>query len=79
MNTLVNDSTDLVQLDAANKLSGDARYKTYGALDVNISKNFAPWASYDNRNQREFVAKRVGGYLFQPANASADLNTFFLK
>jgi hypothetical protein len=44
-----------------------------------ISKNYAPWASYDNRNEREFVSKRTGGYLFQPANASADLNTFFLK
>jgi len=74
-----NDAGINKQLDAANKLSGDARYKTYGALDVNITKNFAPWASYDNRNEREFVAKRVGGYLFQPANASADLNTFFLK
>ena len=67
------------QLDAANKLSGDARYKTYGNLDVQITSKYAPWASYDNRNQRDFVAKRVGGYLFQPANATADLNTFFLK
>jgi oligopeptide transport system substrate-binding protein len=67
------------QLVAANKLSGDARYKTYGNLDVQISSKYAPWASYDNRNQRDFVAKRVGGYLFQPANASADLNTFFIK
>jgi ABC-type transport system substrate-binding protein len=74
-----NDAGINKQLDAANKLSGDPRYKAYGNLDVLISKNFAPWASYDNRNQRDFVAKRVGGYLFQPANATADLNTFFLK
>jgi ABC-type oligopeptide transport system substrate-binding subunit len=67
------------QLDAANKLSGDARYKQYGKLDVTISSKFAPWASYDNRNEREFVSAHTGGYLFQPANASADLNTFFLK
>jgi len=67
------------ELVAANKLVGDPRYKAYGRIDVEISKNFAPWASYDNRNDREFVAARVGGYLFQPANASADLNTFFLK
>jgi peptide/nickel transport system substrate-binding protein len=66
-------------LAQANRLTGAARYKAYGDLDVSITKNFAPWASYDNRNEREFVAKRVGGYLFQPANASADLNTFFLK
>jgi hypothetical protein len=66
-------------LESANRLTGPARYKRYGSLDLTISKNYAPWASYDNRNEREFVAKRVGGYLFQPANASADLNTFFLK
>ena len=64
---------------AANKLSGDERYKAYGNLDVEITKNYAPWAAYDNRNEREFVSARVGGYLFQPANASADLNTFFVK
>jgi ABC-type oligopeptide transport system substrate-binding subunit len=67
------------QLDAANKLSGDARYKTYGNLDVAITAKYAPWASYDNRNEREFTSSKVGGYLFQPANASADLNTFFIK
>jgi peptide/nickel transport system substrate-binding protein len=66
-------------LVAANRLTGAARYKRYGQLDILISKNYAPWASYDNRNEREFVSKRTGGYLFQPANASADLNTFFLK
>ena len=66
-------------LAAANRLTGAARYKQYGNLDVLISKNYAPWAAYDNRNEREFVSKRTGGYLFQPANASADLNTFFLK
>ncbi len=67
------------RLAAANKLSGDARYNAYGKLDVDITKNYAPWAAYDNRNEREFVSSRTGGYLFQPANASADLNTFFLK
>ncbi|MDX6519072.1 MAG: peptide/nickel transport system substrate-binding protein [Gaiellaceae bacterium] len=67
------------QLDQANRKVGPARYRAYGNLDVSITKNYAPWAAYDNRNEREFVAKRVGGYLFQPANASADLNTFFVK
>jgi len=66
-------------LSRANRLTGSARYKAYGNLDIMIQKNYAPWAAYDNRNEREFVSKRTGGYLFQPANASADLNTFFLK
>ena len=67
------------KLEDAAKLSGDARYKAYGNLDIMITKNYAPWASYDNRNEREFVSKRTGGYLFQPANASADLNTLFIQ
>jgi peptide/nickel transport system substrate-binding protein len=67
------------KLAVANKLVGNARYRAYGNLDVEITKNYAPWASIDNRNVREFISKRVGGYLYQPADASADLNTFFIK
>jgi ABC-type oligopeptide transport system substrate-binding subunit len=66
-------------LAQANRLTGPARYKAYGDLDVMITRDYAPIAAYDNRNEREFVSKRIGGYLFQPANASADLNTFFIK
>ena len=67
------------RMAAANKLTGAARYKAYGDLDVDITKNYAPWAAYDNRNDREFVAARVGGVVFQPAYATLDLATFFLK
>jgi len=67
------------QLVAANKLTGDQRYNRYGNLDVFITKNLAPWVSTDNRNQRDFIAKRVGGYLFQPANGFADIVTLYLN
>jgi len=67
------------RMNAANRLTGAARYNAYGQLDVDITKNYAPWASYDNRNDREFVASRVGGVVFQPAYATLDLATFFLK
>jgi ABC-type transport system substrate-binding protein len=66
-------------LDRANRLIGPARYRAYGDLDVMITKNYAPWAAYDNRNLREFVSKRTGGYIFQPAYAASDLGTFFIK
>ena len=46
---------------------------------ANITKNYAPWAAYENRNTREFVSARTGGYLFQAAHGQANLNTFFLK
>jgi hypothetical protein len=58
-------------LEAASKLSGDARYKAYGALDVDISKNAAPWASFLNLNDRLFTSKRLGCFTF---NAIYTLN-----
>ncbi len=67
------------RMAAANKLTGAARYAAYGKLDVDLTKNYAPWAAFDNRNDREFVAARVGGVVFQPAYATLDLATFFLK
>ena len=35
--------------------------------------------AYENRNIREFVSARTGGYVFQNAHGLANLNTFFLK
>jgi ABC-type oligopeptide transport system substrate-binding subunit len=66
-------------MDAANTKIGPARYKAYGALDLMITSKYAPWAAYDNRNVREFVSAKTGGYIFQPANAAGDLNTLFIK
>ena len=42
-------------------------------------RDLAPWASVDNRNQRDFVSSDTGGYLFQPANGFADIVTFYVK
>jgi ABC-type oligopeptide transport system substrate-binding subunit len=67
------------KLVAANKKIGAARYKAYGDLDLQITKQFAPWAPFDNRNTRDFISAKIAGYVFQPAQASADLNTFFVK
>jgi ABC-type oligopeptide transport system substrate-binding subunit len=64
---------------AANALTGDKRAAAYAALDKSITNNFAPWAAYENRNTREFVSARTGGFLFQAAHGGANLNTFFLK
>jgi ABC-type oligopeptide transport system substrate-binding subunit len=67
------------QMRAANALTGDKRGAAYAALDKNITNNYAPWAAYENRNTREFISARTGGYLFQAAHGQANLNTFFLK
>jgi peptide/nickel transport system substrate-binding protein len=67
------------QMKAANGLSGDKRSAAYQNLDREITTKYAPWAAYENRNIREFVSARTGGYLFQAAHGAANLNTFFLK
>ena len=68
------------KMDAANKL--DRRRALQGVRRRSTSRSRASTRrglSYDNRNEREFVSAQVGGFVFQPANASADLNTLFIK
>ena len=67
------------QMDAANALVGDSRYAAYQKLDQEITTKYAPWAAYENRNIREFVSSRTGGYLFSAGHGAANLNTFYLK
>ncbi len=67
------------QMAAANTLTGDKRAAAYQALDLKITKDYAPLAVYEQRNIREFVSSRTGGYLFRPSVGLAGLNTFFLK
>jgi peptide/nickel transport system substrate-binding protein len=67
------------QMAAANALTGDKRYAAYQKLDFTVQSTQAPLAVYENRNIREFVASRVGGYVFTNTHGLANLNTFFIK
>jgi len=51
---------------AASRLFGNARYKAYGDLDVDLMKNAAPIAPRSNPNARIFVSKRFGCFTFSP-------------
>jgi len=73
-----NDPTYNKKMLAAAKLSGAARYSTYGALDVDISKNAAPWAARANNNDRILVSKRLGCFTFN-AIYSVDLAAVCIK
>jgi peptide/nickel transport system substrate-binding protein len=75
----LNDATLNQKIDAANALTGSARSKAFGQLDIYTSSKLAPWVVVDNRNQRDFVAPNVAGYLFQPAYAAMDLGTMYVK
>jgi peptide/nickel transport system substrate-binding protein len=67
------------RIDAANKLTGQARAKAWGALDIYTMKNYAPWAPIDNRSVRDFIGPKTAGYLFSPAWGSMDLGSLYLK
>jgi ABC-type oligopeptide transport system substrate-binding subunit len=54
------------KLQAAAKLTGDARYKAYGQLDVDLAAHAAPWAAWANANARIFVSKHVGCFTYNP-------------
>jgi ABC-type oligopeptide transport system substrate-binding subunit len=73
-----NDPSYNKKMAAAAKLSGQARYKTYGALDVDISKNAAPWVARSNFNDRVLLSKRVGCFTFNPIY-SVDIAALCLK
>jgi len=63
----------------ANSLAGDPRYAAYQTLDFTIQQTQAPLVVYENRNIREFVASRIGGYVFTNTHGLANLNTFFIE
>jgi ABC-type oligopeptide transport system substrate-binding subunit len=67
------------RIKTAELLSGPRRYAAFGAIDVDMMRKAAPWAPTYVPNIREFVSKRVGCYLFNPALAAMDLANVCLK
>ena len=54
------------RIDAANKLTGEARRKAWQDLDSELMRNNPPWAPLYNSNNRTFVSKSFGCFLFHP-------------
>jgi hypothetical protein len=54
-------------MELAARLTGDQRYRTYGNLDVEITRKAAPLAVTNNSNQREFISARVGCPMYSHA------------
>ena len=52
------------QMTQAALLSGPARYKAYGNLDVAIMQQAVPWAPRANANNRMLVSKRTGCFAY---------------
>ena len=58
------------RMDEAAKLSGQARYNAYAAIDSGLMKGPAPQAPYINTNTRIFISKRVGCYVYSQVYGS---------
>jgi peptide/nickel transport system substrate-binding protein len=54
------------KMERAAGLTGAKRYSAYSALDLDISKNYAPWATYSYANNRDFISSRTGCYSYHP-------------
>lgn len=74
-----NDPKYNAAMKAAAKLTGEARYKAYGKLDVDIMKNAAPWAPVFNFTSRDFIGPRVENFIYQPVYGHAILNALAIK
>ena len=54
------------RLEAANALSGERRYRTYGRLDADLARHAAPFVAFENENLVEFFSARIGCQMYQP-------------
>jgi len=54
------------KIAAASALVGQARYRAFGNLDIDLAKNAAPLASYITDNTRLLFSKSTGCFLYQP-------------
>jgi ABC-type oligopeptide transport system substrate-binding subunit len=66
------------RMEQAAGLTGARRYAAYSKLDLDISRNYAPWATYSYANQRDFLSARVGCYQYHPTY-SMNLATACIK
>jgi ABC-type oligopeptide transport system substrate-binding subunit len=74
----LNDPKFNQQMTQASLLSGPARYKAYGNLDVAIMQQAVPWAPRANANNRMLVSKRTGCFSYS-AIYTVDLSALCLK
>ena len=54
------------KLARAASLTGQARYRAFGALDLDLARNAAPLASYATDNDRRYFSARVRGFFAHP-------------
>lgn len=61
------------RLEELAPLSGDARYRAYGALATTLARDDAPWVVYGVGTSHDFFSERIGCQIFQPVSYGIDL------
>ena len=54
------------QLDAASKLVGPRRYRTYDTLGLELERDYAPVAAISTSTSHDFFSARMGCQIYQP-------------
>lgn len=69
------------KMERAAKLLGNARLRTYGALDIDIMRNQAPWAPWNNPTNQFFLGARIDpkSFVYQPIYEEAPYNVLALR
>ena len=63
----------------ASKLTGEARFKAYGKLDIDIMKNDAPWAPVFNYTSRDFISPNTENFIYHSVYGHAIINALAIK
>ena len=58
------------RIDAANRLSGEARRKAWADLDADLMRDDPPWAPLVHTTDRSFVSRSLGCFRTTPSTAS---------
>jgi peptide/nickel transport system substrate-binding protein len=62
----LDDPTVNRRIDAANRLTGEARRRAWAILDADLMRNNPPWAPFLHRNHRTLVSSSVGCFFVHP-------------
>ena len=54
------------KIEAASRLTGEARRKAWADLDVDLMRTNPPWAPIYHQNDRAFVSKSFGCFVLHP-------------
>jgi len=61
------------KLEQASRLTGAARLRAYGNLDIDVMRTTAPLVPYLNFQSRIFVSSSVGCYTYSPVYSTPNL------